>query len=251
MIGIIGSGPSGLMAAWACIQSGQDFEILTNTYQKPFAKGFQYLHERCDLPLINYGLTKIYVPKNLLPEDFSRVYSEKIYSVSDISRVNKTYFDSSIDDCYNLSDALTYIWDLVYPNVTECKITCFNDIINLNSKYEFVFSTVPLDQFFECKYSTTYVATRQNDTKSEMNNFVIFNANKFDNIVRYGNLFGTIFSETLTSTSRYSLPVKKVVGSVELPSGLPENIIFTGRYGSWNKQVLVTDVYKEVLSTIG
>lgn len=55
MIAILGSGVSGLFAAWACFLSDKEFVILSNTLQKPNVFGFVYLHSKCRLPSVKYG----------------------------------------------------------------------------------------------------------------------------------------------------------------------------------------------------
>jgi len=254
-IAIFGSGVSGLFAYWACEQRGfEDKEITfySNKIEKPFALGFQYLHEKCGLDLKNYLLREEILQKTFPLKISSLMYSLKVYgNINTYNSVSKllTRTIATSNNIYNLNDAIEILWNKYKDKIiVSNQIKDIRNLIEVRNDFDIIFSTIPLNLLFPAEYfeySTSYVMSCPIDNPT---NCVYYDVSLGSSVFRLGVLFNNFFVES-TEKLRYGdfVPIKKVVtftGDMKLP----ENINLIGRYGAWDKAILAHNVYKIVRS---
>ncbi len=248
MIAILGSGPSGLMAAWACLISGKDFVIYSKTSDKPTVSGFSYLHESCNLPLQKYKLNQIFFGSDsVCVHDLSVAYNKKVYNKEEISSsFIKQFSYGEFVDIYNLNEAIDIIWDLVCSKIKIRDISTKPELLNVSSCFDTCVSTIPFNIFCkECSFVTSsYILSHADNSDLNYCMYNPFNTSKW---YRKGKLFNTYFEEYANTAGN----IKKVLTvNSEVFKDFPKNILFCGRYGSWDKSVLTHDVYNTILGKI-
>ena len=245
-IAILGSGFSALFADLACHHLGfDDVTVYSLTKSPPKVRGFQYLHEPCGLRLNYYSMTELV--ESPFPVEISSVmYSLKVYQKTDVKNsvhhfsTNEFGFQAYQHHIYNLDEALALLWPKFEGKIHYESIT--PEILkDLTSRFDYVFSSI--EPFTEYKqYVTSYVA----DFPVKIPyNAVYYIVDLSNPIYRCGSIFGRFFVESTTKMYSNSMPVIKVISPPDVQSLAP-NLIPIGRYGEWNKEVLISDVYHKV-----
>jgi hypothetical protein len=155
---VLGSGISGLLAAWACHRSDKQVVIIDRWPAESLPRlvpGCVYLHDQCDLP--NFAapettlLTSV-VPTHLPAHEWGDAYHLKVWGESEpripnsVDRLGPT---GSFTTAYDLNAALGWLTDhfrsrnaLVRANVDE------GDVIGLIMSGYRVISSIPLGVVF-------------------------------------------------------------------------------------------------------
>lgn len=244
-IAIIGSGISGLMVAWACEQSSVGYAVYTDKVVKPKVAGFMYLHDACGMPLQQYELTQRIVPEGVDISDAAKFYSMRIYGTEMIGNSLPSIAENPVVKIWNMTEAVDHIWEHIEGKVKRKTFRDLDHILDFSEDYDLVFSTVPLDKMDKrCGvyfYNECYVETKLESKCTR--NWVEYNGgDEHLRPHRWGCLFGHSFSE---SNSKPGKIMKKVAFGKNYPD-VPENVILCGRYGAWDKTILVDDVYRMV-----
>jgi hypothetical protein len=250
---ILGSGISGLFAAWACEQSGVNrnfIEIFSNDVKKPKAFGFQYLHDPCGIELGSHVLNEEILQKHVPIDACSSLYSLKLYgSMNVYNSVTKLSSHSATSVIWNMNEAIDFLWNRYFHRINDMTIHDANELIELSKKYDLVFSTIPLDKLYHnlsFQYRQSYVIVL---STSNSKNSVFYNVSPESHIYRSGTIFGEFFIESNVRLTycESSIEVKKVITKTS-GINLPNNVHLIGRYGSWDKSVMAHDVYDTVRS---
>ena len=257
MIAILGSGISGLFAAWACLLNGKDFLIYTKDGDKPYVMPCTYLHQDCGIPFLTMSSLKQYcVPKRLNGFDIShdpvklgRMYSKKVYGREDAENNFAEKGLRSSHPVWNMQQAVDFLWNATRNCVEYGDFKNIEDIKKMTEDSELVVSTLPLDQFHIPLLGTSCRTRWITEFKSESNeDYCIFNVSGNTNWYRMGNVFGRSFIESLDQLQADSYQVKKL-DSIDNPP-VVDKVLFTGRYGAWSQKLLAHDVFYEVLKKI-
>ena len=257
MIAILGSGISGLFAAWACLINGKNFVIYTNDGKKPYVMPCTYLHQDCGIPFLSRVSLKQYViPKRLDDIDIShdymklgKMYSKKVYGEEDAKNNFAEKGLRTSHAIWNMQQAVDFLWNAVEDNITPLEIKGLLDIKGLSEKHNLVISTLPLDSVdkdnvygYKIRWITEFESSSSED-------YCIFNVSDNTDWYRMGNVFGRSFIESLNQLETDSYAVKKLSSVDNLPS-INKNVLFAGRYGSWNQKILAHDVFFATLRAI-
>ena len=240
-VAILGSGFSGIFSALACIHRGVSFDIYSDNLNKPRAIGFQYLHDKCNLDLVDHELDEFIIGEG---NDYSyKIYGNNYSSIVDV--VGKKTI-------YSLDEAANKVWSLICSNITYFKISGYNSIKEIINSYDYVISSVPLYFIAGDKYEHRDIFC-YTKLVSLYFNYVIYNGISTDSITRVGCVFHNIFMESLLALPNmdgFSCHVLKKVITKEVKPNIADNILLIGRYGSWNKKYLIHNSYYETLRII-
>ena len=244
-VAILGSGISGLLAAWACQSSDVDYEVYSTDAAPPKPFGFTFLHSPCGIPLQPQTLIQIVVPPDVSVEEASKFYSKKVYGTNVIGSSLPYVFANPEIEIYNMSEAVKFLW-----NATHRKRKTFRDldeVIRFSEGFDVTFSTIPIDRLDHDThyfFVESFVEIRKFD--APCHNVVFYNGGVNAVAYRWGHLFGQYFEE---KRERPGTPVRKVAFVKNMPE-VPSNLILCGRYGAWDKSILSHNVYDMVLEKI-
>ncbi len=247
-IAILGSGASGLLAAWVCLEFGKDFDIFSSDMNKPKISGFVYLHNNCNIPFIrNASMWQIFLPYHISDSILEKMYSNKVYrDKNTLSSILQQKNQKWLVNIWNMQDVVDVIWEAVKSKIKLRiihNIAEINDIADSNN-YKCVISTIPLnkiDDSQEYEYTTSYIQTYPSDYNI---NFCIYDAAQNIDWYRMGSIFGSGFKEYAGKVDD-AKPLIKVITAKKLPK-VSDNVLLTGRYGKWDKSVLIDKVYGDV-----
>jgi hypothetical protein len=234
------------MAAWACYNKGYDVTIISDTKSKPLVSGMTYLHKPCDIPgSISRVLQEAVLQENVPLDICAMSYSFKVYGCVNIpNSINKLSKPISQKLIWDMSYAVDYLWQIFQDKITIFTIDV-NDIFSLSEKYDLVYCTIPRNIYDDsCKYSTSYLFYSKVKTND---NLVFYDISPSSPVYRFGVIYNQYFIESNSKISSTQISMDKVISCDKLHLKFPDNVVLVGRYGEWDKSVLVSDVYEKVL----
>lgn len=251
-IAVLGAGPSGMMAAHAAVQLGHFVTIYDKDADKARRNsGVYFLHSDCDLLLDRVEIKQTVIGKYLPPLEVARLYSQKVYgkeipsvSVSDVLQ-HETIFG------FNANQAIVRLWDLYGDFVRKYFVKNIGDVYEIVHEYDAVISTIPAKILFpELNFESVKIFVKVGKSPLD-DNFSIYNVNPYFDWYRCSGIFGIFtqeygYGKQPQFANDYEIKqVIKVVKSDPLP--VIDNLLFTGRYGAWDKKFLTHNVYFHVL----
>lgn len=241
-VAIIGGGLVGRVAAWGVMQAGHCPVIFDRMYEKvaKTPRGFVYIHDRMFLPLKSYD---IWVNEQGTKEEYCRkVYSDAIlpYQTSFGKFTGKQIG-------HDPTELLGFLNGLQHGMVQDCNFETLDEVLEYRNDYERVVFTLPLANFVkEGNYPSVKgsVGTWKLDPGEDLSNYCVYNANEDIPWYRSGAMFGWAFRE-FPNVIPGHIPITKVVNGGKPPDH--DNVLFTGRFGKWNKTALSSDSFYEVI----
>lgn len=263
-VAILGCGPTGLLAAHACVMNDVPFNIFSKK-RKSFLFGSQYLHQ--SIPGINNFEDRVEV---LYQTNGSPVeYRKKVHGTAWDGIVAPDDFEEH-HVAWDIRQAYNRLWNLYGAYTIDCQIPDSSsgkvnfDFANSElalGRFELVVSTIP---------RTTWKLPGDNFVSSkgwalgdapEHGVFVPYNTPRDNMIICDGtddvawSRLSQVFGYTTVEWPHHSKPplqnVSEVVKPLRFEPGPANNPtkdwLHVGRYGKWHKGVLVTDAFNEVL----
>lgn len=251
-VAVLGAGPSGTLAAWAALQSGCSVEIFSNTFVQQKSYGVFFLHDNCDLPVVGQPvMQQVIGNKNMDAETAAKAYGKFVYQKEDegwgilFALKEKELLGYDPDEVMSL---LALYLESVQRNTQEFNSLC--DVENVLNDFDRVVCTVPASAIFpneQWPYKAAYAVF--GDNKHFATNFFIDNVNASLGWYRLSHLFGRFVVEYVDPMPQ-SVKIKKVVGGHEVKVS-NSAILFTGRYGAWNRRIRAENVYQDTLKFLG
>jgi hypothetical protein len=267
-IAVIGSGPAGLLSAWAAIRAGYYVEIFTNRKAPTMQTGAQYVH--MNIP----GITS---SDEAQPIQYSHIgtaegYAEKIYGGALAPDETSWYKFEGEVPAWPMSEVYQRLWKYFEDVIIEAPV----DLGRLEqiARHNFaVFSSMPLNVLLDpSQKASGHFKTEMVFTYPKMvtpgykigraPNVIVYNG-AGAGWYRQSRIFGKEWTEwpqrmgleaIQAEITRYgheynSLAMwqvaKPVVCTLPVNLLLPPNVRLIGRYGQWRKGVLVHDAYVE------
>jgi len=270
-VGILGAGPSGMFAAWACIQYGYDITLYDRNPEQIGVgqnHGVYALWDSCDLFLSQKRLVKTGVigAKGKVYSEIEKLYSQKVYGNQDQPVSVSKYIQGEELVCYNHAEAYQQILDIIGKErirFGQVKSKTSNYSLNLMDykvDKDILIVTIPADQLFKNRTWPHKFAWIYHSTAPMEDSFMIYNVNEYIRWYRCSAIFGQFSMEYADYPyaegeavdilhSKKLVKVKKVMEPSKTPSELYQvpDIWFVGRFGAWDKECLTEDVYYQVL----
>ena len=260
-IAVLGSGPSGLVAAEAVTEclfgTEHDLDIFSLGKKSPLY-GAQYLHQ----PILGVTdfMKSIEVQYRL--EGTADGYRQKVYPGSEGAEVSVSVeMLEPNHPAWDIRETYDRLWedfgDLVVPSILN-----FEMVKVISRRYDLVLSTIPLPKICGAKHRFENANIVAAGSAPDLNigleeyknlcppNTVICNGDDRVPWYRISNIFGYVTAEF---SMRYSSWAPKSASMVRKPLSHScdcwdnSNVHLLGRYGAWKKGVLVHDVYEEVV----
>lgn len=247
-VAIVGSGPAGAIAAWACHLQGVTAHVISNTATPSALPGAQYLHRPFVLPgNVKVDPVTITYAKMGKRED----YAMKIYG---------DHFDPG-QTSWDLFPAgriygwpLRKIYEMLYGAMALTIEEVDRDVMGeLLRTYDVVFNSAPAALFtirdstpVEVKTERVWIRTMRADYQEPGHGLIVYEGSLSVPHYRYSFLEGKEaweYPESWGGGSGATLVSKPL--SINKPPMDPR-IIPVGRYGKWQKGVLVDSVFGEV-----
>lgn len=258
---ILGSGPSGMMAAHAVYDSGYTAEIYDkDPDQSRRNSGVFVLHDNCNLGLDPIEIRQFIIGAvGISEEHISEIYTSKVYGDTNLPKkvsVLSALKNPSIIG-YDANIAVQRLWDLYSSRVVKAHIDkgLLNSFLS-NDLY--VISTIPAYQLLDINVTEfTYkrVCVKVSEAPKGEAPFILYNINRHMNWYRCSAISGVFTKEynhgeiIISPNNSSSIrDVKKVVGNGFTHPN--KRVLLTGRYGAWNKSILTHNVYYQVLEWI-
>lgn len=238
-VAIIGGGLVGRLAAWATMQAGHTPTIFDRMTEAVTPRGFVYLHTNCGLPLTPQRIHVIETG------GVASQYAHKVYGDS----FHKVSFGkySGVHEGYDPAELLNILNGLQHGMVKDANFKDIVEIMELRYSYDKLIVTLPANRLFpdlrlpSVKGSVGIYPLNDGEV---LKNFCIYSADPGVPWYRSGSMFGYAFREFSTVIPGHRIITKVVPGDEVNPR---QNILFTGRFGKWTKQ-LSHESYEEVLN---
>ena len=272
-IAILGTGPAGLMAAYACSIAGRPFSLFgfpseSGAVEPSEISGAQFVHEPIPgLMDSNNPSMEITYVKHGTEEG----YAEKVYSsdpnVPFVSFSNVV--DGEVQPAWDLRGYYRELWEGIAGEGSSVNAEII-DAMTLyewteTGQFDFIVSTIPRPAVCLANLGigtsphpflsqTVFVHSGEYANISE--NTIVYNGDKEPSWYRASNILGEESTEWASERS-----VHPSFGSKVRKIGKPilhgcdcwsedENVLFAGRYGKWQKGILVHDGFTTCASAL-
>ena len=251
---ILGAGPSGMIAAHAASQSGYEVKIYDKDPDKSRkTSGLFYLHTSCDLLIDSTVISQaILGAKGASSIEIAQRYSQKVYGKdlpSESLSITKV-LEEPVVRGYNAIQAIERLWDLYGHCVEQYEVKNLFQV-EKNFPDTKVISTIPAPILFPLEKFESVQSWVRVGKAPEKEAFIFYSISPNHKWDRTSALFGVFvqefpFSVLIESKEGYeTIQLTKVIGGFQPKS--TNEVVFVGRYGAWDKKILVSDVYTDVL----
>jgi hypothetical protein len=247
-ISIIGCGPAAMMIAHACDQHGIDFRIY-GPGKPSFISGAQYLHR--DVGVRFDGLRP--EPVRYVHLGDEETYEWKIYEkLPEGLSTSWKKFPAGDVEAWPLIGIYQYLWGKFYEKISMIEVT-LEQVMELGDR-TITFNTAPLPALMpDAEYETEDVAILNGVSKA--NPFeIVYNGTMQDAWYRSSNLWGyqsiefpawVYYKDRMDKDPNVRLIQKPLKTDAFIP-----NVHLSGRYGRWEKGVLVDESYFQAIEII-
>lgn len=253
-VAVLGSGPAGLAAALAAVNSGHRVLVVTNSTDPSKQYGCQYLHA----PIPSYeqvAHTRVDYTLNGTPEE----YRLKVYGPKWEGRVSPEDFIGE-HDAWDIRATYAYLWDDLHMSslVSFKVVKRISDGILPRDIYDFkpttIISTIPAPALcFHPEHNFRAHRIFASGTKSfddELEDKIVCDGTPETEWYRSACVFGYRTTEWAYRPSN-GHDVTAVTKPLTTDCDCYPEIYRVGRYGKWQKSYLVHQVYPEVMGILG
>jgi hypothetical protein len=247
-VAVLGCGPAGLVAAKAATDLGHEVLIISNTWEKSTLHGCQYLHA----PIPGFDdVRKTRVTYNLIGT--AEEYRRKVYGVTWKGKVSPEDFIGE-HDAWDIRETYDRMWDSVIQSPHRALWDVRDG--DLRAVYSFgadkIISTIPavcLCHSPHLFHGHDIYAAGYPNPEAAVEDYVNCNGTVDTAWYRVSHVFGHYTVEW--PKTGFHLP-----GAVPVSKPLYTNcdchpeVLRVGRYGEWNKSVLVHQVYAKVTEAL-
>jgi putative NAD(P)-binding protein len=247
---VLGAGPSGLVAAHAAVQLGHEVTILSKSHSPSKLYGTQYLHAPVpgyeDVPSVRVSYTL-----NGTPEQYRR----KVYGDAWQGKVSPEDFVGE-HRAWDIRETYRLMWELYRWHVKGHEVVDGN-LQFARSLYEpdKIISTIPATSLCE-KTDHTFTSHKiyaNGSTiiiKAPSPDFVLCDGTDKVDWYRNAQVFGYRTVEWPSSAGVIGLTAVPVTKPLKTDCDCHPEVIRAGRYGEWDKSVLVHQVYAKVTEAL-
>ena len=242
-VAVLGCGPSGLLAAHAVREAGEDVDILS-VYRPSTIGGAQFLHRAIPgvtgpEPDGEVGFVYVGTQEN---------YAEKVYGIRGF---NTSWGEwKGLVGVWNLRRAYAKLWAEYEGKITDTQLD-HDKVQAVMRSYDLVISTVPLKKicshpglhrFFE---QVVWI-TNEEFTGDDM---IVYNGIQVAPWYRASKIFGVSGAE-YPNGNDLNVEAARVVKPLGHECTCFPGLVKVGRYGKWEKGVLSHHAYEDTLKAV-
>ena len=237
-VAIIGCGPSGLIAAHACVGAGITPDIYSKEIVKSKLGGAQYLHSQ--IPGLGVSSRAV----NYIKFGTQEIYALKVYNNSTQNTSWNTYKEG-YHPAWNLIEAYDILWDLYQAHINELEIDSIT-LPHLIDNYQLVINTAPKKTLCQTdhQFTSQRILIRKEAQCKPMT--IVYDGTYKVHWYRQSNLFGVKFTEYPANPRSTGTIIKPLLNDCDC---WPE-LFNVGRFGAWDKQQLVDKVFTSVIGKL-
>jgi len=248
-VAIIGCGPSGMVIAHACDQMGVPFTIYAPK-DKSHISGAQYLHS--DIGVRQEGLYPRTVTYCKRGNEWT--YEGKIYP-NGLPKGMKSSWDKFSDsvDAWPLIGIYDYLWERHHDQIVDSEVAL--EFIMALGETCLTFNTAPLNKLMpkaHFEYETVMICDGVTFAPEDT---IVYNGELHSPWYRSSNLWGHYSVEfPVDAYYRAKMPLiqyePRRIRKPLLTDAVIPGVIASGRYGRWEKGVLVDESYHQAIAEI-
>jgi len=263
---VLGAGPAGLMAAYAAIEAGHEVKVIDKAIAYDIGQrlasgqlnaGVFLLHDRCGLlPLwgrdepVIYGVMGGDLRRT---SELGREYSLKVYGAPNVDTSINKYGLAGPRIEYDGTAATWLLFDIVKPFIVQGDVTLDTLIAELNNN-DRVISTVPLSVLHPGEMPHVQAWVKHGSNKGE--SYVWYAPQPALAWYRASAAFGRFTLEWPGHIDQPDPGARRIVKPIKpSPEGqafidaweATNHVLFTGRFGRWDKSIEQHNVYEAVL----
>jgi hypothetical protein len=238
---VIGCGPAGLIAAEAAFMCDAKVKIVSRKVKSPMP-GAQYLHR----PIPGISPAQPSGRLNYIKLGTRQGYAAKVYGDPNAA-VSWDSYREGLHQAWSLSETYDTLWERWEKLIHDQKMNG-QHIRFMCNNFDLVISTVPAPILcrggHEFKEQQVWI-TDKAWSECPLNSIVYNGAE--DDWYRTSRIFGHEHTEYAHPVPAGRVGVKPI--STNCDCG-PDNLLRAGRFGKWNKHVLVHHVWEEVMGAL-
>ncbi len=247
-VAILGCGPAGLLAAHAAqLMHMESDTALFAIKQQSVIQGAQFIHE--EIPGLDCGIP---VPVMFLKCGTKEGYAEKVYGDA-LAPCSFDLLPEGEHQAWPMHEVYSTLWDLYSDGINDKRIYP-HDIRPLEQEFDLVISTIP--RMMLClrrhSFASQKVYFRQRAALRTTGNFIEYNGDPDALHYRSSHLFGHESTEFGEYNNRASILAQLTEGIKPLSTSCTchPKTLFVGRFGKWQKGVLVHHAFQEVANAL-
>lgn len=248
---VLGCGPAGMMAAHAASLKGHDVQVVSQLAEPSRMGGAQYLH----MPIPGVTGRKPETRILLVMAGDRAGYAKRVYGSVQAPVSWTRYEGKRFVDGWNLFDAYAKLWDLHGNRIDEAVVKA-NTLVDITEGADLVISTIPKTALCWQDHSFVYqevwaAPEKPLDVGQRFSrDFIFYNGSNQGSYYRVSKLFGNEMTEWSMITNPKSEPPSQNAFVIRKPLTTDcdcwkPTINFIGRYGSWDKDQLVSDAWED------
>jgi hypothetical protein len=283
---VLGAGPAGLLASWGAFNQGAHVTIydVDPSYRPERIFSLQYMHHPCDVPgvrdlKLHYQIVGPDGPEKLVEERFidgpshrdlvKRMYNLKLKRPLDEANSTRFLFDTPTT-VWSLRDAYRILYHLFEPSMKRIRPLAWIDVVALSAMFDVIVNTVPLSILrpnLRWPVRTGWIAMDWLPIDLA-DDHCLYSLQEADPWYRATNLDGGKATEFVDPVPGWPSSFKErgwggaalqelrkvaentVLDDLKLNETLPKNLLFTGRWGSWNPKALTHQAYFDTMEMI-
>lgn len=246
---ILGSGPAGLLAAYACYSRGEPASIFSHPVKSRLG-GAQFLHE--PIP----GLTTD-SPQQLRYTLYGdpAVYQQKVYGDNPNVRFVSMSFlkDGQLVPCWSLRDVYDGLWEKFQGQINPVDINPIW-LRDEAERFDRVVVAMPLDSiclpWSNHEFHRHQVQIHNHNISYLPSNTIVYEGTKNKSWYRQSRIFGVGSTEYGMGVSPPGLDLVTITKPLFTNCSCWPDFIRVGRYGKWSKGVLAHDGYQTMMEAL-
>jgi hypothetical protein len=263
LAGILGCGPSGLLAAHACAMRGVEFVIFSKAMKSRLG-GAQFSH--IPIPGIHeYDDPDVKLTYKVTGD--AATYQEKVYGGTNVPFVSfDNVTDGQVVPAWNLRYMNDRLWEMYSAKIVNVEVD-YTFALGLTKAFDIVFSAIPTWALCQGIDAGVMHAFREQTVRiyneaidpSLPDNMIWYNGDRENSWYRMSRLFGVGSTEWGSHSAKPPLPnivtVNKPIWTncdclqKDLGGGVPA-VVRIGRFGTYEKGKLTMHAYQTVIDTM-
>lgn len=241
---VLGCGPAGLLATHAAVQGGHEVRVLSKKTPSYIA-GAQFLHT----PIPELTRDNPDGQLEFIKWGTSLGYAKKIYGDAN-ARTSWNTYPAGFRSVWNLRERYHQLWKFYADLITDS--LWLPQLAQVASQeFDVILSTIPIPHVIPEAVLTTETVRIVAGEERAQPMTIVYNGDPEDEWYRSSDIFGHASTEypdgpSFIGSASINKPLSADYAAIPVP-----NLFLLGRYGKWQKGVLVDDAYREAVTIVG